>query len=198
MLKIGLTGGIGSGKTTAAQHFAEFGIPVIDADLIAHQLTQPGQVGLESIAHSFGQTILKADSSLNRDKLREIVFSSPEKKQQLEAILHPLIYAEIEAQIAQLKTAYCIIGIPLLIETQKTGLVDRILVIDCPVEMQLERVKQRSQLTEIQIQAIIAAQASRTERLTIADDVIDNSKSSTHLAAQVKKLHNFYLLLSSA
>lgn len=198
MLKIGLTGGIGSGKTTVAQLFRSFDIPVIDADVIAHQLSQPGQAGLESIAQCFGSEIINADGSLNRDKLRALVFSEADKKQRLEAILHPLIYTEIDAQIAQLKTKYCIICIPLLIETQKTALVDRILVIDCSEQQQIERVKNRSQLSEAQIHAIIATQASRSQRLASADDIIDNTKSSTHLAEQVKKLHNSYLLLSSA
>lgn len=198
MLKIGLTGGIGSGKSTAAQLFASFDIPVIDADLIAYQISQPGQPALVSIAQSFGDEIMNADSSLNRAKLRSLVFSEPDKKQQLEAILHPLIYSEIEAQIAQLETKYCIVCIPLLIETQKTSRVDRVLVVDCSVEQQIARVKSRSQLTEAQIQAIIATQASRAQRLAIANDIIDNSKSSSNLAEQVKKLHNLYLLLSSA
>jgi dephospho-CoA kinase len=198
MLKIGLTGGIGSGKTSATQLFSHFNIPVIDADVIAHQITQPGQSALKSIAERFGSQVLNADASLNREYLRTLVFSDPAKKQVLEAMLHPLIYAQMAAQVAQLNVAYCVICIPLLIETQKTDLADRILVIDCPVELQVERVKNRSQLSDAQIGAIIAAQASRTQRLAIADDVIDNSKSSAHLAEQVKKLHNSYLLLSSA
>lgn len=198
MLKIGLTGGIGSGKTSAAQLFAEYKIPVIDADVIAHQLSQPGQPALASIVKSFGTDLLETDGVLNRAKLRALVFSESDKKRQLEALLHPLIYAEIAVQVAELNTAYCIICIPLLIETQKVALVERVLVVDCPVAMQIERVKQRSQLSDAQIHAIIAAQASRAERLASADDIIDNSKSVTHLAEQVKKLHNFYLLLSSA
>jgi dephospho-CoA kinase len=198
MLKIGLTGGIGSGKTSATQLFSRFNIPVIDADVITHQITQPGQSALKSIAEHFGSQVLNADASLNREYLRTLVFSESAKKQELEAILHPLVYAQIAAKVAQLNAAYCVMCIPLLIETQKTDLADRILVIDCPVELQVERVKNRSQLSDAQICAIIAAQASRTQRLAIADDVIDNSKSSAHLAEQVKKLHNSYLLLSSA
>ena len=198
MLKIGLTGGIGSGKTTVAQLFHQLNVPVIDADEIAHQICQPGQPTLKKIAQSFGREIINLDGSLNRDKLRALVFSKPDKKQQLEAILHPVIYAEINAQVAQLKAAYCIICIPLLVETQKTDLMDRILLVDCPVELQIERVKNRNQFSQEQICSIIATQASRTERLAVADDVINNSKSPLYLAEQVKKLHNSYSLLSSA
>ncbi len=198
MLKIGLTGGIGSGKSTAAHYFAGFDIPVIDADLIAHQLVQPGQDALQKIVDRFGQHMLTPDGMLDRNQLRNLIFSDPAKKQQLENLLHPLVYAEITAQLALLNSPYCVICIPLLIETQKTELVDRILVIDCPVTMQIERVKSRSQLNESQIQAIIASQASREQRLAAATEVIDNSKTTTHLAEQVKNLHNLYVLLSSA
>lgn len=200
MLKIALTGGIGSGKSTAAQLFSNFGVPVIDADVIAHQLSQPEQPVFKLIAQHFGSEILNFDGSLNRNKLRAIIFSEPDKKQLLENLLHPLIYAEIASQITQFDTAYCILCIPLLIETLEISSLrlDRILVIDCPVALQIARVKTRSQLSDAQIQAIIAAQASRAERLAVADDIIDNSKSATHLAEQVKKLHNSYLLLSSA
>jgi dephospho-CoA kinase len=198
MLKIGLTGGIGSGKTTVTQLFAEFGVPIIDADVIAHQLSQPGQSALYLIEKTFGQEMLNVDGCLNRGKLRDLIFSESDKKKQLEAIFHPLVYAEITQQITQLKAAYCIISIPLLIETGKIDLLDRILVVDCPLEMQIERVKSRNQLTETQVSAIIATQATREQRLAIADDVIDNSKSSSSLAEQVKKLHNLYSLLSSS
>lgn len=200
MLKIGLTGGIGSGKSSATQLFASFDVPIIDADLIAHQLSQPGQSAFQNIVQYFGNEILNRDSSLNRAKLRSIVFSEPEKKRQLENMLHPLVYAEIATQVSQLNAAYCIICIPLLVETYKINPLkpDRILVVDCPVESQIKRVKNRSQLNDSQIQAIIAAQASREQRLAVADDIIDNSKSAKHLAEQVKNLHNSYLLLSSA
>jgi dephospho-CoA kinase len=198
MLKIGLTGGIGSGKSTVAHIFAGLGIPLIDADVIAHQLSQPGQLGLIQIAETFGNEILSFDGSLDRAQLREMVFSNPAKKQQLEAILHPLIYTQMRSEIARLSTSYCVIAIPLLVETGQTDFVDRVLVIDCAVELQIERVKKRSQLPEPQICAIIASQASRVERLAEADDIIDNSKSPAHLAEQVKNLHNLYLQLSSA
>ncbi|NOQ34904.1 MAG: dephospho-CoA kinase, partial [Methylococcaceae bacterium] len=138
------------------------------------------------------------DGSLNRDKLRQQVFADAQKKQQLDAILHPLIYAQIEAKVLQLKATYCIISIPLLIETAKTDFVDRILVIDCPMDLQIARVQQRDKLTKAQIHSIIASQASRENRLAVADDVIENTKTALQLAQQVKKLHNLYLLLSKA
>lgn len=200
MLKIGLTGGIGSGKSRAAQLFAGFDLPIIDADLIAHRLSQPDQSAFQKIVQYFGGEIINSDGSLNRGKLRAIVFSEPEKKRQLESVLHPLVYAEIATQISQLNAAYCIICIPLLVETYTMNplKLDRVLVVDCPVELQIERVKNRSRLNDSQIHAIIAAQASRQQRLAVADDIIDNSKSAKHLAEQVKNLHNSYLLLSSA
>jgi dephospho-CoA kinase len=198
MLIIGLTGGIGSGKSTVTQLFADFSIPIIDADVIAHQITQPNQPALKLIAENISNEILNSDGSLNRDKLRALIFSQPHQKQQLENLLHPLVYAEIAAQIAELNTAYCIVSVPLLIETQKNQMVDRILVIDCPEQQQIQRVMQRSQLTEVQVHAIMATQASRAQRQAVADDIIDNSNSFIHLAEQVKKLHNSYLLLSLA
>lgn len=198
MFKIGLTGGIGSGKSTVSTLFEEFNIPVIDADIIAHQLVAINQPALKQLAQTFGSDITNSDGSLNRSKLKQQIFSDTQKKQQLEAILHPLIYAQIKKQISTLKTAYCIISIPLLIETAKTGFVDRILVIDCPIELQITRVQQRDKLTEVQINSIISSQVSRTERLAVADDVIDNTKTALQLAQQVKKLHNLYLSLSQA
>lgn len=197
MLKIGLTGGIGCGKSTVSALFEELGIPVTDADIIAHRLVARGQPALESLAQSFGRRILNADGSLNRNGLREQVFSDSGKKRRLEAILHPLIYAQIDSEVSELDSPYCIISIPLLIETGRTETLDRILVIDCPEKIQIERVRQRDEMPESQIRAIIHAQASREERLAAADDVIENSKTSLQLAQQVKKLHNLYLSLSS-
>jgi dephospho-CoA kinase len=197
MLRIGLTGGIGSGKTTAAQFFAELNVPIIDADVIAHQLTQPEQSGFHAIIKHFGSTFISSSGTLDRARLRQLVFTDAVKKKHLEDILHPLIYAEIVTQLAQFAAPYCIIAIPLLIETDKASMVDRVLVVDCPVELQIDRVKQRSQMTETQIKAIIKTQVAREQRLAAADDVLDNSQSATQLAEQIKKLHPFYLSLSS-
>lgn len=197
MLKIGLTGGIGCGKTTVARLFAELGAPVIDADQIAHQLVAQGQPALEQIAQQFGADILDPGGSLNRARLREIAFSDPAQKQKLEAILHPLVYQSIQAELERLSSPYCIIAIPLLFETNMAHFVDRVLVVDCPVEIQIARVRKRDQLTLERIQSIIDSQVSRDFRKSHADDLIDNSESDYRLAEQVKKLHNLYLSLSA-
>jgi dephospho-CoA kinase len=196
MLKIGLTGGIGCGKSTVAQAFSQFNIPIIDADLIAHQLVQKGQPALAAIHTAFGAAILNADGSLNRKKLKMIIFSDAEKKHTLEAILHPQICQTIHTELEPLNAPYCLICLPLLFEAQLTNLVDRILVVDCPVETQIKRVKVRDQLSLETIQAIIDSQVSRSFRITHADDLIDNSESGGKLAEQVKRLHNLYLSIS--
>ena len=193
MLKIGLTGGIGCGKTTAANLFIELGIPVLDADLIAHTLVNKGQLALNQIEKIFGSTIINEDGSLNRKKLGEIVFSNPHKKKQLESILHPLVYEELQRQLESLDAPYAILCIPLLLETKMQHIVDRVLVIDCPVEVQFERVKRRDQLTDERIFSVINAQTSRQQRLSLADDIIKNSGSTSKLAEQIKKLHNLYI-----
>ena len=198
MLKIGLTGGIGCGKSTIAQLFnSHYNIPIIDADIIARQLVEPEQPALSLIQQTFGKTILNNDGSLNRDKLRDCIFSSAVKKKQLEDILHPLIYSQMQSEFEKQTSAYSILCIPLLMETHMTTFVDRILIIDCPVEIQIERVIRRDQLSTHQISSIIDSQVSREYRLSHADDIIDNSNSSSQLAEQVKKLHNQYLLYSN-
>lgn len=197
MLKVGLTGGIGSGKSTVARIFSELNVPVLDADEIAHRLVEKGQPALAQIRQEFGTAILNPDGSLNRKNLRELVFSDLEQKQKLESILHPLIYKTLQAELEQLIAPYCIISIPLLFETGMAHLVDRILVIDCPVETQIERVKTRDKLTVARIQSIIDNQVSRAFRKAKADDLIDNSNADYRLAEQVKKLHNLYLSLSA-
>ncbi len=197
MLKIGLTGGIGCGKSTVAGVFAQFNVPVIDADDIAHQLVAIGQPALTLIEQTFGVASLHADGSLNRSMIRELVFSNPAQKQKLEDIIHPLVYQTIQAQLALLNAPYCILSIPLLFETDKAGFVDRVLVVDCPVETQIERVVERDHLPVARAQSIIDTQVSRAFRMAHADDVIDNAKNTTELAQQVEKLHNLYLSLST-
>ncbi len=197
MLKVGLTGGIGCGKSTVARIFANLNIPVLDADQIAHSLVEKDQPALARVQQEFGASILNPDGSLNRRHLREIVFSDLKQKQKLESILHPLIYKTLQAELEPLVAPYCIISIPLLFETDMTHLVDRILVIDCPVETQIERVKIRDNLTIERIQSIIDNQVSRAYRIAKADDLIDNSTTDYRLAEQVKKLHNLYLSLSA-
>lgn len=196
MLKVGVTGGIGCGKSTVTQLFAQHNAPIIDADEIAHQVVALGQPVLAIIQQTFGANSLNADGSLNRVFMRDTIFSQPEKKIQLEAIIHPLVYQRIAQQVALLHAPYCLISIPLLFETQKTAVVDRVLVIDCPVAMQIQRVMARDKLTLARAQSIIASQVSRDFRLHHADDVIDNSQVTTALARQVEKLHNLYLSLS--
>ncbi|MDD2740128.1 MAG: dephospho-CoA kinase [Methylomonas lenta] len=198
MLRVGLTGGIGSGKSTVCDLFAELGVPIVDADVIARQLVAPGQPALTKLAEVFGLSIIEQDGSLNRALLRQLAFSDLLNKQKLDAIMHPLIYDEIETQIVDLQTAYCIMAIPLLLETQKKHVVDRVLVVDCPLFIQLKRLIARDKVSTEQAEAIIALQAARETRLAAADDVIDNSASQTALAEQVKSLHNSYLLLATS
>jgi dephospho-CoA kinase len=196
MLRVGLTGGIGCGKSTVAKIFAGKNISILDADVIAHQLVETGQPALAQIQQTFGTHILNPNGSLNRAALRERIFSDLKQKQQLEAILHPLVYATLQANLEQLSSPYCIISIPLLFETNMTHFVDRILVIDCPVETQIERVINRDKLTQARIQSIIDSQVSRAFRKANADDLINNTGTDYRLAEQVKKLHNLYLSLS--
>lgn len=198
MLKVGLTGGIGCGKSTVAKIFANFNIPVLDADEIAHRLVEKGQPALAQIRQEFGASILNPDGSLNRKELKELIFSDPRQKQKLESILHPLIYKTLQAELEQLDAPYCILSIPLLFETDMAHFVDRVLVIDCPVETQIERVKTRDNLSIERIQSIIDHQVSRAFRKAKADDLIDNSSNDYRLAEQVKKLHNLYLSLSAS
>lgn len=197
MLKIGLTGGIGSGKSTVCRLFSELGAPVIDADIIARQLVEPDSTALKKLVGQFGKQILNSDDSLNRPYLRDLVFSDKTQKAQLEQIMHPLIYDEIERQIADLNSPYCIVAIPLLLETQQMQRVDRIAVVDCNADTQLLRVVSRDHLKAEQVLNIIASQMPRQQRLSFADDVIDNTCSLAHLAEQVKKLHNSYNLLAT-
>lgn len=196
MLRVGLTGGIGSGKSTAAALFAGHGVPVIDADEIAHQLVTPGQPAYEQVIKTFGRGIVATNGRLDRDRLRRIVFADPEQRKRLEAILHPLVRREIQRETRRLQAPYCIIVIPLLIEANQRDLVDRVLVIDCDEGLQLQRVAGRSQLTEDEIRKIVGAQLSRNERLRHADDVILNNTDLGELRANVEALHQRYLTLA--
>ncbi|MGR8929123.1 MAG: dephospho-CoA kinase [Gammaproteobacteria bacterium] len=198
ILRVGLTGGIGSGKSTVCRLFADLGIPIVDADIIARQLVEPGQPALANLVATFGNAILKQDGSLDRAELRRRIFNDTAMKQRLDELMHPLVYTKIESVVTCLHSPYCIIAVPLLVETDKTHTVDRILVVDCPVERQIERVLKRDKVSREQVEAIIAAQADRLQRLSIADDVIDNSNDPAHLAEQVKNLHNLYILSATA
>ncbi len=193
MYKVGLTGGIGSGKSTVSDLFKQLTIPIIDADDIAHKLVMPSQKALYRIRQCFGQNYINNDGSLNRAKLREIIFINAEKKLLLESIMHPLVYAEIDLQLNQLSGSYCIISIPLLIETKMQSIIDHILVIDCPMDLQINRVKLRNGLNDSQITAMINSQVSRAERLAHADSVIDNTRDIAFLKQQVKHLHQQFI-----
>ena len=197
MLKIGLTGGIGCGKTTVSKLFEQLNIPVIDADSIAHQLVKIGQPALKEIVEAFGSDIIDAEGSLNRKKLSQLIFSDKQQKHTLEAILHPKIYLSIQTAIKSVNSAYCIISMPLLFEANMIDLVDRILVIDCSIDNQIERVQKRDNMPLLQIQAIIDSQVSRTYRKAHANDIIDTTKTNHILAETVKKLHNLYIYLSA-
>jgi dephospho-CoA kinase len=203
MLIIGLTGGIGSGKSTVAQRFAELGIPVIDADITTRKLVVPGQPALEEIAQQFGTDILLPSGELDRAQLRQRVFSQPNARKRLEAILHPRARAAVQQRIVALQNsspppAYCILCVPLLIESGWQDLVQRILVVDTEREQQIQRTQQRDQLSRQQVNAIIDSQADRDTRLAAADDVITNTGDRSELQAQIDALHQRYLQLAGA
>ena len=199
MYVVGLTGGIGSGKSTVADCFAALGVPVIDTDVLARDLTAPGGAALDAIRAAFGGTVMQADGSLDRAALRRRVFADAGARRQLEAILHPRIRQEVELKLAALAGSYALVVIPLLVETGGyRDLLNRVLVVDCPEELQIARVVARSGLTPDEVKAILAAQASRAERLAAADDVIVNAASPDSLPSQVATLHQHYQLLASA
>jgi len=196
MLIIGLTGGIGSGKSTVADMFGELGVPIIDMDLIAKQIVEPGQPALNQITHTFGTNLVDADGQLNRPLLSEIIFDSTEKRHQLEAILHPLIRQETEHQLAKLEAPYCIVVIPLLLESDQRSLVDRILVVDAPESMQISRTMQRDGISRTQVEKILATQVDRQSRLSATDDIINNSGELAALRLQVNNLDQAYRALA--
>jgi len=199
MFTVGLTGGIGSGKSTVADCFAALGVPVIDTDVIARDLTAPGGPALDAIRAAFGDTVMQADRSLDRAALRRRVFADAGARRQLEAILHPRIRQAVELKLAALAGSYALVVIPLLVETGGyRDLLNRVLVVDCPEALQIARVVARSGLTPDEVKAILAAQASRAERLAAADDVIVNAASPESLPAQVATLHQHYQILASA
>ncbi len=196
MLVVALTGGIGSGKTTACRLFETLGSPIIDADLIARSLVEPGEPALDEITQQFGSAVLTTKGSLDRKRLRQLIFSDSKKKQLLESILHPRIRREMVRRIAELTTPYCIVAIPLLVESSQMEIADRILVIDTTEDEQRQRVIERDEQTEEAVAAIISSQASRAARLALADDIIDNSGDIRHLRAQVETYHQKYLSIA--
>ena len=196
---VGLTGGIASGKSSAATLFEELGAAVVDTDAIAHELTRPRTVAMAGIRDAFGPTYVAADGSLERAKMRQLVFSDPAAKAKLEAILHPLIREQARARIGATQQPYVIVVVPLLIETGAyRDLIQRVLVVDCSEELQVARAMQRSHLKESEVRAILAAQLPRAERLRGADDVIDNNGGIEALRQQIQQLHAKYLALAQA
>lgn len=197
MLRVGLTGGIGCGKSSVCQLFAKWDVPIVDADVISKELVEPGRPALGLIAEYFGQDILDEQGGLRRGVLRSRVFANDKERKKLESILHPLINAEIKARLSNLQAIYAIIAVPLLVETGQANHFDRVLLVDCSESFQRQRVMARDGVDASQIDAIIASQASRQARLSVAHDIIDNSRTIDHLAAQVNSLHHSYLLLAT-
>ncbi|NNC64163.1 MAG: dephospho-CoA kinase [Gammaproteobacteria bacterium] len=193
MLRVGLTGGIASGKSTVADMFARLGAGVVDTDAVAREVVSPGEPGLEAVVTEFGAEILQPNGELDRRALRNIVFSEPERRELLESILHPLIRARTLQLVEELDTPYAIVVVPLLLETGFDELVERVLVVDCPEAQQLERLCRRDDVGETEAQAVLAAQIDRQARLARADDVVDNSGDLQATRAQVAALHERYL-----
>lgn len=198
MLIIGLTGGIGSGKSTVAGLFRSKGIEIIDADLVAREVVDPGEPALDQIAAYFGDSVLDQQGALRRDELRKRVFADSSARVWLEELLHPLIEQRIRQQLAACQSDYCILMSPLLLETNQRELVDRVLVVDVSRETQLQRTLQRDTSSRETVEAIIDVQLSRHDRIELADDVIDNDGKVSDLAHQVDRLHDSYLRMAAA
>ena len=195
---VGLTGGIGSGKSAAAACFAAQGIAVVDTDAIAHELTAAGGAAMPALLAEFGPEVAAPDGALDRAGMRRLVFAEPAARGRLEAILHPLIRELSAARCRDAVSPYVILAVPLLVETGAyRDRCQRIVVVDCPESLQISRVMARNGLTEVEIRAIMAAQASRDQRLAVADDVLNNDGDLHHLESQVADLHRKYLRLSS-
>lgn len=197
MLRVGLTGGIGSGKSSAAALFAVRGVPVIDTDEIARALTEPGQETFDEIVRAFGDAILDRNRRIDRQRLRAHVFDDADERRRLEAILHPRIRAKVLEKLAAIEAPYSIIVVPLLVESGFTDIVDRVLVVDAPENVQIQRTAARSGLSEPEIRKIMSAQASGALRLQRADDVIENSGGRKQLEAEVERKHQWYLSLAA-
>ena len=193
MFTVGVTGGIGSGKSSAADRFRQLGVPIIDADVVARQIVEPGMPALQEIINAFGESVANGRGELDRATLRKIIFSDSSRKSQLEAILHPRIYDEILRLLSELSTPYAIVVIPLLAESKHEYPLDRILVIDVPSDVQISRVTTRDEQSTEEVERIISSQASRHSRLAIADDVIDNIGSKVDLYGRVDAMHLTYL-----
>lgn len=197
-LRVGITGGIASGKTTVCDAFAALGVPVIDTDQIARDVVAPGTAGLAAVVHAFGDDIVQDDGTLDRHKLRKIVFASDADRRQLESLLHPRILAETDRRIDALgPVPWCLVAIPLLVESGARERVDRVLVVDCPPSLQIARLMARDGEDEAGARRILGAQASRQARLAVADDVISNDGDRERLVPQVAQLHALYQRLAA-
>jgi len=195
-LRVGLTGGIGSGKTTVSDMFRGLGVPVIDADEISRELTKKTGAAFQPIVELFGKDLLSASGELQRERLRTLIFTNAKPRAQLEAIIHPLVRKEIARQISVVAHPYCLISVPLLLEKTGRKDFDSILVVDCPERLQIARTRQRDQAEPAEIRKIIAAQADRQTRLASADDVIYNDQDLAALEKQVRCLHKKYSKLA--
>jgi dephospho-CoA kinase len=196
VFRVGLTGGIASGKSTAAKFFGALGVPILDSDQIARDVVEPGQPPLERLVERFGPTILTADGHLDRPALRDIVFSDPKARADLEALTHPAIGAALEARSATAGGPYQVLVIPLLVEKHLGSQVDRVLVVDCDEALQISRLRSRDGSTLEQVRAILDAQVSRSTRLKAADDVITNDADMSAVQNRVATLHARYLALA--
>lgn len=197
-LIIGLTGGIGSGKTAVSDRFATLGIVIVDADLASRAVVEPGSPALQSIEEHFGGEVIAGDGSLDRAALGRLVFEDEEERIWLEKLTHPLINAHLTEQLASADSPYAILAHPLLVETGRTKVCDRVLVVDVPEALQMERTLARDDRSESQVKAIIEAQATRAQRLAAADDVIVNDQDLVHLDGEVERLHQCYLELAQS
>lgn len=193
---IGLTGGIGSGKTTVANLFAKYGIDLIDADIIAREVVAPNTQGLNAIVNKLGHSILLNDGTLDRSQLRAAIFSDPSLKDWLNQLLHPLIREKMLADIKQATSPYCLLIVPLMVENNLQTMTDRLLVVDVDQQTQIMRTQQRDNVSLEQIKSILSSQASRQQRLDAADDIICNNGDDQALLTQVKHLHQQYLALA--
>jgi dephospho-CoA kinase len=190
---VGLTGGIGSGKSAVSDRFAAFGIKIVDADIASRVVVEPGQPALQAIAEHFGAELITAEGALDRAALRHKVFSDDAERDWLQQLLHPLINAYISEQLANAESAYAILAHPILIETGQARICNRVLVVDVPESMQIERTMSRDNNSEEQVRNIMAAQANRDDRLAAADDVIVNDQDLEHIDREVARLHAQYL-----
>ena len=195
---IGLSGGIASGKTTVANLFNEhFNIDIVDADIVAREVVAVGSDGLKQITDHFGEAILLEDGALNRSKLRELIFSDPTEKQWLNDLLHPMIRNKIDSDLSKVTSPYGLLVAPLLVENQMQSMADRVLIVDVPTEVQIERTMSRDNVSREQVTAILKSQASREQRLAVADDVIKNHTKNQELLPQITDLHQKYLAIST-